>query len=70
MTSPSMAGKLYIDPRLPSGFTTLKQLYAAPRGSKIGKTVRELRAWLEAQDAFTLHRPVRNRFPGKSLKRK
>jgi hypothetical protein len=41
----------------------LKRLHDAARESKIGKTARELRAWLEAQDAFTLHRPVPKRFP-------
>ena len=38
-------------------------LHAAARGSKIGKTACELLAWLEAQDAFTLHRPDRKIFP-------
>jgi len=51
-----MTGKLYFDPRLTSGFSTLKQLYAAARDKKIGKTAGEL--W-----AFTLHHPVRKRFP-------
>ena len=58
-----MAGKLYFDHGLPSVFSNSKQLYAAVRDSKIGKRARELRAWLEAQDAFPLHRPVRKRFP-------
>ena len=57
-----MSGKLYFDPRLPSGFSNLKQLSAASR-DKIGKTTGELRAWLETQDAFNLHRPVREIFP-------
>ena len=46
-----------------SGFSNLKQLQAAARRSKIGKTAGELRVWLEAQNAYTLHRPVRKRFP-------
>ena len=48
-----MAGKLYYEPGRPSGFSTLKQLHAVARDSKFGKTARELRAWLEAQNAFT-----------------
>jgi hypothetical protein len=33
------------------------------RDSKITKTAGEMRAWLEAQDVYTLHRPVRKIFP-------
>jgi hypothetical protein len=54
-----MAGKLYFDPKHPSGFSTFKRLHAAARGRAVGK----LREWLEAQDAYNLHRPVRKRFP-------
>jgi len=53
-----MAGKVYFHPKQPSGFSTLKRLHAATRGRKVG----ELREWLEALDAYTLHRPVRKRF--------
>ena len=58
-----MAGKLYFDPELPSGFSTLKQLYAAARKSTIERTAGKMRAWLEAQVALILPRPVRKRFP-------
>ena len=58
-----MAGNLYFDPDLPNGFSTLKQLHDAVRDSKIQKTIEELTAWTESQDAFTLHRTVRKRFP-------
>jgi len=54
-----MAGKLFFDPKRPSGFSTLKRLHAAARR----KTAGELRAWLEAQDVYTLNRPVRKSFP-------
>ena len=54
-----MAGKLYFDPKHPSGFSTLKQLHAAARGRAVG----ELREWLEDQDTYTLHRPVRKTIP-------
>jgi len=56
-----MAGKLYFDCERPTGFSTLITLHPAGRG--IGKTAGELRAWPEVQDAYTLHRPVRTRFP-------
>ena len=54
-----MGGKLYSDPKHPGGFSTLKRLHAAARR----RTVGELREWLEAQDTYTLHRPVRKKFP-------
>ena len=41
-----MAEKLYFDPKHRSGFSTLKRLHAAATG----RTVGELREWLEAQD--------------------
>ena len=53
-----IAGKLYFDPNHYSGFSNLKLLHAVARG----RTAGELRAWLEAHDAYTLHRPVRKRF--------
>ena len=52
-----MAGKLYFDLYL--YFSTFKRLHAAARG----RTVGELREWLEAQDTYTLHRPFRKKFP-------
>ena len=58
-----MAGNLCYDTGLPSGYSTLKQLYTAVRDRKIGKAAGELREGLEVQDAFTLHRPVRKKFP-------
>jgi hypothetical protein len=42
-----MDGKFYFEPRNLSGFSNLKRLHAAARG----RTVGELREWLEAQDA-------------------
>jgi transposase InsO family protein len=54
-----MAGKLYFDRKHPTGFSTLNRLHAAARG----RTAGELREWIEAQDIYTIHRPVRKRFP-------
>ena len=54
-----MTGKLYFDPKHPSGFSTLKRLHAAARGRAVG----ELVGRLEAQDSYTTHHPVRKRFP-------
>jgi len=56
---------LYYDESSPSGFSTLPKLRAAEGAeSKKGKpqSVGTIKAWLEEQDAYTLHRPVRKRF--------
>ena len=53
------ARKLYYDLRIPAGMSTLSRLQAAARQRKHGMS---LTGWLENQDAYTLHRPVRKRF--------
>ena len=54
-----MTSKLDYDPARPSAFSTLEKLQAA-----FGKNKKNsVRAWLEKQDAYTLHRQVRKRFP-------
>jgi hypothetical protein len=67
--------KLYSDPAAPSAFSTLKKLreeskqqqQATTSKTKKKKTKEkspgEIKAWLETQDSYTLHRPVRKRFP-------
>jgi len=52
------AGALYYNPAKPSDFSTLDKLTAAlPK-----KNIYDVRAWLEKQEAYTKHRPVRKRF--------
>jgi len=57
---------LYYDEGSPSGFSTLWKLRASEvaESKKTGKPqyVAATRAWLEKQDAYTLHRTVRKRF--------
>jgi transposase InsO family protein len=53
-----MASKVYYDPGPFAGFSTLDKLNRAVKDDK--RTA--LKSWLEEQDAFTLHRPVRKRF--------
>ena len=53
-----MTSKLYYDPARPSAFSTAEKLRAAA-----GKDKKSVTAWLEKQDAYTLHRQVRKRFP-------
>ena len=40
----------------------MKKLQAAARDNKLGKKPGEIKSWLEEQDAYTLHRPLRKRF--------
>jgi hypothetical protein len=56
-----MASNTYFDPGDPAGFSTLNKLHDAVK--KTGITRNKLKAWLEKQDTYKLHRPVRKRFP-------
>ena len=56
-----MTDRLYYDPSIPSAFSSLKKLQTAAK--EIGKKPGDIKAWLEKQDAYTLHRPLRKRFP-------
>jgi hypothetical protein len=63
-----MIRKLYSDPATPSAFSTLKKLHEASKQATSKKKKKEqspgeIKAWLETQDSYTLHRPVRKRFP-------
>jgi hypothetical protein len=52
-----MAARLYYTLGLPTAFSTQDGLSAAVR-DRAG-----VRKWLETQDAYTLHHPVRKKFP-------
>jgi IS30 family transposase len=54
-----MTSKYYYEPARPFAYSTLEKLLAAVKGKSAG----DARAWLEKQDAYTLHRRVRKRFP-------
>jgi transposase InsO family protein len=54
-----MTSKYYYDPARPSAYSTLEKLVAAVKK----KSADDVRAWLERQDAYTLHRRVVRRFP-------
>jgi hypothetical protein len=54
-----MTSEYYYDLARPSAYSTLEKLLAALKGKRKG----DVRAWLEKQDAYTLHRRVRRRFP-------
>jgi ribosomal protein L9 len=61
----AMASKVYYKPGNPAAFSTLQKRQAALKQSskQKKKTPNQIKAWLEKQDAYTLHRPVRKRFP-------
>jgi hypothetical protein len=54
------ASNMYYDPRHPVSYSTLNKLAAAVKHGK--KTRADLKQFLEAQDAYTLHKHVRKRF--------
>jgi len=52
------ARALYYNPEKPTAFSTLDKLAVAlPKKNKS-----DVKAWLEKQDAYAMHRPVRKRF--------
>ena len=60
------ASRLYYDPAKPTAFSTLNKIAAAAPAVKTSTTTnlnkKNLRTWLEKQDPYTLHRPIRRRF--------
>ena len=54
------ANRLYYDPARPTAFSTLRKLGVAAKKKNI--KLDDIRDWLEKQDAYTLHRPIRKRF--------
>jgi len=58
------ASRLYYDPAKPTSFSTLNKLAAAAavKTKTTKMTKKNLRAWLEKQDPYTLHRPIQRRF--------
>jgi hypothetical protein len=54
-----MASKVFYDPARDAGFSTLDKRTKAVKP----ETRCAIKSWLEEQDIFTLHRPVRKRFP-------
>lgn len=50
--------KVYYDPKHPAGFSSVAKLVKASKNKK-----RDVEEWLSGQNTYTLHRPVRKRFP-------
>ena len=55
--------RLFYDPGKPSSFSSLAKLQAAIKQAKGKNSTRETEAWLQRQDAYTLHKPVKKHFP-------
>jgi len=54
-----MLRNLYYDPRAPSAFFSYEKLRRAAKT----KSASDIKTWLQKQDIYTLHRPIRKRFP-------
>ena len=54
-----MLNDVYYDQRKLSAFSSFENVRSAAKS----KTASDIRTWLQKQDAYTLHRPIRKRFP-------
>jgi len=57
-----MLGEVYYDPQHEASFGTLEKLKRVAKKTGVAKPG-EVKPWLEQQDAYTINRPVRKRFP-------
>lgn len=56
--------RIYYTPKHPASFSSLDSLYrAAKKESHIPVSRRDVKTWLEKQLTYTLHKPIRRRFP-------
>ena len=51
-------GKVYYDPKHPAGFGSVAKLVKASKNKK-----QDVEEWLSGQNTYTLHKPVRKKFP-------
>jgi len=51
-------GKVYYDPKHAAGFGSVAKVLKAGKNNK-----RDVGEWLSGQNTYTLHKPVRKRFP-------
>ncbi|CAK1582677.1 unnamed protein product [Parnassius mnemosyne] len=52
--------RIYYDPSNPAGFGSIDKLSKAMKGKMNKKQVKE---WLKSQETYTLHKPIRKKFP-------
>lgn len=55
--------RMFYDPSHPAGFGTAKNLLKAARLKRKNISLQDVERWLEAQNAFTLHRRIIRKFP-------
>ena len=61
MTIESILSKLYLEPSSPIAFGSADQPCKAARKHNISR--KKCKQWLAAQDSYTLHKPLRRKFP-------
>lgn len=54
---------IYYTPAHPASFSSVKKLYTSAKNVEKDISEGDVKEWLGSQDAYTLHRPVRKRFP-------
>lgn len=62
MSFDQLLNKLYYDPHLQSGFSSVEKLYNAAAIEDRNITRNDVKEWLKGQLTYTLHKPVRRRF--------
>ncbi len=57
--------RIYYDPKHPAGFGSVQDLYKLVKNEKplLKVTIPKIKEWLRRQDTYTLHKPVRRKFP-------
>jgi hypothetical protein len=61
--------QIYYDPESPASFGGIDSIYRAVKNEGKYKILRnKIRLWLQKQDTYTLHKPVRYRFRRNSVK--
>jgi transposase InsO family protein len=61
----SILKKIFYDPLHPAGYGTVKNLHNAVKDQGISK--RQIVKWLQKQKTYTLHKPVRKKFPRRQV---
>ncbi|KAG8236797.1 hypothetical protein J437_LFUL017012, partial [Ladona fulva] len=52
--------KIYYDPSHPASFSGVEKLWKAVRPEM---SLEQVRSWLESEEGYTLHKPIRRKFP-------
>ena len=55
--------RIYYDPAHPASFGSARDLFLAVQRLRKNVTLKQVERWLEAQEAYTLHRKIVRKFP-------